>query len=288
MHFGDNYGIMLWETDHDKQKDVVKIIIKWLVVATAVQFIYYFLMKATNTITDWTYSDTLGCIRVLMLIAFFGVAGELHRKTKYEKKINEEGLNAQKDYYTMLLKKDDDTKAFRHDFRHHMVAMESLNEAGKTDELGEYIKSLKADIESLSPRVQTGDDLVNAILADIMSKYPEVEMEWEGYLNAEKSLPLGDMCSVFYNLFLNAFEAAEKESVKKVKVTVSHMENKERIEVENKCTLPPHIINGKIISSKEGVGHGYGIKNIIDSLNKNHAFYDVEVTEDIYKTTIII
>lgn len=128
--------------------------------------------------------------------------------------INERLLKNKENYYTMLLQKDRDTIKFRHDISKHLNCMYILFDKGKYDELRKYFYKIGAELNELRPKIQTGNDLVSAILNDITDKYSSVKYEIEGKLSNEISVCNMDLCTIFYNLFENAFAAADKSDKK--------------------------------------------------------------------------
>ena len=111
--------------------------------------------------------------------------------------INERLLKSKENYYTMLLQKDKDTIKFRHDINKHLNCMYILFDKGKYDELRKYFDKIGAELNELRPQIQTGNDLVSAILNDIADKYSSVKYEIEGKLLNEISMCSMDLCTIF-------------------------------------------------------------------------------------------
>ncbi len=161
----------------------------------------------------------IGSIIFLMLCVVMMINYMSKNHYKNISEINEKLLKSQESYYTMLLQKDKDTIKFRHDTAEHISCMYTLFEHGKYDDLREYFDKIGASLSELRPKIQTGNDMLSAILNDSVNKYPAVEYEIEGKMPNETALSNMDICTIFSNLFDNAFSAAAKSEKKLVTVS---------------------------------------------------------------------
>ena len=154
---------------------------------------------------------------LLCVVMMINYMSKNHYKNISE--INEKLLKSQENYYTMLLQKDKDTIKFRHDVSEHINCMYTLFNHGKNEELGEYFDKIGASLSELRPKIQTGNDMLSAILNDSVNKYKSVKYEIEGKMPNETALSNMDICTIFSNLFDNAFSAAAKSDEKLVTVS---------------------------------------------------------------------
>ncbi len=201
--------------------------------------------------------------------------------------MNSRLMEAQSNYYLRLLQKEKETKAFRHDIRAQFMCMGMLYEKGDYEKLGTYIHEAQSVVLDLSSEIDTGNDYVNAIITDLDSRYPTVELEWKGRI-PDIILSYMDICTVFYNLLKNAYEAAYEAEEKKIKafiriqqqsIFISVLNNYREIVLDNR--------NG-FKTTKEGEGHGYGMENIRRCVEKYHGEYSVAVEQNIFKTDIMM
>lgn len=99
----------------------------------------------------------------------------------------------------MLLEKETETKAFRHDVKEQILCMKILYENNQYDELGEYISEMQTETIELSSEYHTGNDYVNAIVTDLSRQYHQVDLEWIGRL-PKLGLSYLDICTLFCNI----------------------------------------------------------------------------------------
>lgn len=197
-------------------------------------------------------------------------------------------MKAQEKYYMMLLKRENETRAFRHDIKSHLYCLKTLYSEGKYGEFEEYLSNLTTSLNEIVSSTETGNSLINAIVNDISSQYCNVDLKWHGYLPMDLSLSSMDLCTVFSNILRNAFEAAAKTEEKSVEVSVRNIGSSLILEVNNSSLSEPIKHNGRFISSKSDKGHGYGIsnaKNVIDS--KNGSFL-MSFSNGTVKTEVIL
>lgn len=222
----------------------------------------------------------LGCYTFIKLY-------EKNTFLKYENQLQQGLLKTQSDYYTKLLKKEEDTRRFRHDIRQHLVCLQHMCEEEMYSEISAYIRQLDQSIKELSPTMSVGNSYINLILSDLSEQFPEVKIIWKGKI-PELNLSTIDLCTLFYNLLKNAFEAAERLEKKEVYVMVKVQGNNVVIEQWNLYRLLRTDEDGNFVSTKPEKGHGYGLGNIKECVDKYNGNYNVSVENNMFYTEIIL
>lgn len=205
----------------------------------------------------------------------------------YVNEMNSRLMKTQSSYYLRLLQKEKETKAFRHDIKAQFMCMRMLYENEEYDKLGIYINDIQTTISKLSANIDTGNDYVNVIVADLDSQYPEVELEWQGVVPAT-ILSYMDICTLFYNVLKNAYEAAAGTKEKSVKAIVKVQQQSMIISVSNNYNNVIGDDKNGFRTTKEQEGHGYGIGNIKRCVEKYHGEYNVLLKDNIFKTDIVL
>lgn len=220
----------------------------------------------------------------------------LDKNNKYYQEcliINEKLLEQQKDYYSMLIEKDKDTKRFRHDIANHFYCMKILFEDKEYDELYSYMNDIQGAIDKLSSGTQTGNDVVNIVLGDVLGNKVnnDIKLKWRGKLPDKLKISNMDLCVIFSNLLKNALEALEKieENIeKKIEVEIKQLENNIIIRVKNPISEKVNIIDGKLITSKlDKNNHGFGSLNIKEAVNKYGGNIKYNISEESFLVEII-
>lgn len=212
-----------------------------------------------------------------------------------ESELKDEFLEMQKKYYNMLSCKNEELKKFRHDMKNHYFCMENLLQDKKHNELGQYLESFGVQLLNVIEKpFESGNDLVNAILAEISSKGNKygIEILLKGFLPSELTMKTIDLCSLFYNLASNAEEACERymgESKKEILLELGFYKENFTIHISNPVNKPVDIKNlGKNTSKKDKENHGYGIQNITDIVNRYNGTIDFFNQEEKFAIEIIL
>lgn len=236
-------------------------------------------------------------ITIASIIAFFIYSNRL--KHQNDVHIETEGLYGEslglKLAYGEQVHDDyEKVRQFRHDFRHHIAAMEGLVYGGEYSELEKYMGQLsQKDKELNRERVRyTGNFMVDSIIFGITrdQKFKEVDFQFDGGLPSNLGVKDIDICGVLANALENAMEACLKGNDRKaVIMKAGCYENMISFQIKNTYDSSRYkaLAGGGFYSSKEGDGRGYGIQNmerVVKSYN-GRMEYNVDpewVTVDIF------
>lgn len=223
---------------------------------------------------------------LLCVVMMINYMSKNHYKNISE--INEKLLKSQENYYTMLLQKDKDTIKFRHDTAEHINCMYTLFEHGKYDDLREYFDKIGASLSELRPKIQTGNDMLSAILNDSVNKYPSVEYEIEGKMPNETALSNMDICTIFSNLFDNAFSAAAKSNKKLVTVSFRFIGENFFCKVTNTVDRKVNVVNNMLVTEKnDKLNHGHGTYNARMCTEKNNGEITYACNEKFFSAELV-
>lgn len=231
----------------------------------------------------------IGSVVFIMTMIFLLMSITTRDYYKDLAKMNERLLESQTNYYEMLLKKEEETRAFRHDVRNHFYCMRLLLEKGETEELNEYFDKMGTLIEELRPAIQTGNKMVDVIVSNVAGKYPTVNYAIEGMMSEKTGLGNHDLCTIFFNLLENAFAAAEKTEEKQVSVSFFEQEEMWFCKIENTVISPVEIQNNRMQTEKEDAKyHGYGTLNAGKCVERNGGELRFYCEGKIFKAEIIL
>lgn len=220
----------------------------------------------------------------------------LDKNNKYYQEcliINEKLLEQQKDYYSMLIEKDKDTKRFRHDIANHFYCMKILFEDKEYDELYSYMNDIQGAIDKLSTSMQTGNDIVNIVVGDVLGNKVnnDIKLKWRGRLPDRLKISNMDLCIIFSNIIKNSVEALEKISEnieKKIEVEIKQLENNIIIKVKNPISEKVNIIDDKLKTSKlDKNNHGFGSLNVKEAVNKYGGNIKYNISEESFLVEIL-
>lgn len=227
---------------------------------------------------------------IFLLTAIILLADNIS-KNRFKKisEMNEKLVESQARYYEMLLNKEEETRKFRHDINNHLNCMRLLFKDKKYDELGEYFDKMGAAVLELRPELQLGNDLISAILKDEKDKYPDVMVEIVGKMPSVIRLDNTDICTIFYNLFNNAFAAAENSEKKEVEISVKTLGNYLYVTVKNSVDHKVEIADNVLTTDKQDKTiHGFGTKNSVICAEKNGGTLSYKCSDTYFEAELIL
>lgn len=201
----------------------------------------------------------------------------LFYETEQEKQI----IQADRNYYESLLARETTTRKFRHDLRDHMITISALVHAKEYDELSRYIDDLTQGAELNRHLTDTGNDIVNALISDLSSRFPSVNMKWTGVIPANLRIRQMDLVIIMSNLLKNAFEAASIALIHDVETTFRFAGSTLFITVTNNTAHAVKIVNDNYIPQTDPSGeHGLGLENVREAVKRYHGKLLLTFTSD--------
>lgn len=237
---------------------------------------------------DLAIGMSLSSLVLVAVCVLLMISSNRNEHLKRETEITARLLESQKAYYTLLLEKERETKAFRHDMKQHLYCMHHLFQEKKYTELGEYLMDMNGSVEELSSGIRTGNDLITAITNDISGKFPDVQLQWIGMIPEELSISSLDICTIFYNLLSNAFEAVPGESKGGVEVAIKFLESTMMVSIRNPYGRKPCLVDGVYVTGKQERGHGYGLMNVKKCVERNGGSYSAACDGGFFLTEVIL
>ncbi len=211
---------------------------------------------------------------ILVIFAYFAGCITLifvsYSRDKYKRQMqmNQEIILAQQKYYTLANEKQQEIKAIKHDMNNHLTCIDALSKGGNYDELHKYIKDLIQESELLEELLDTGNDIVNAIINDAQSRHKErVIIKLKGTFPDQLHILSMDLCVIFSNAISNAIEAIYKinssHKIHEVNIKIGTFKEDLFIDISNPVNEKVKIVNGGVKTSKEDKNiHGFGLNNM--------------------------
>ena len=180
-------------------------------------------------------------------------------------------MKQQEEHYLYLEKREEETRKFRHDMKNHFHIIEQLCKDKNTEEIENYIETIFGKLGVGEERVTTNNRIVDAIINQFVSlgKDRKIELLVKGHLPVSCNVSPFDLCCVFSNILQNAMEAVELCDNKRIQLNLRYDNDYIYIQEENDYAGDLQMAHGKLLSQKANKEfHGYGLKNIEDSVKK--------------------
>lgn len=204
--------------------------------------------------------------------------------------ILEKQVNEQVDYYKKINKIDKELRNFRHDYKNHMICVQSLIEAKEYAEATEYLEGITLHKTILSRGFSSGNSIADVLLSD-KSEWAEkagVEIQFEGVIC--ENIPPADLCTILSNAIDNAIEACEKiqsDEQKIISVKCSYIKRIQFIDITNPVDKDVKITNNVVETSKSDKNiHGIGLYNIRRTVMKYDGEFEISCKDKTFAMSI--
>ena len=183
-------------------------------------------------------------------------------------------LEKQVEYYQKINSIYTEFRAFRHDFRNHLLCLRGLLAENEVQRACEYMDQIENMSYSKKKNYDTGNIIVDALLNDKNEKAEQYQTQilFTGYVPTS-GITSADLCTIFANALDNAIEACAKDSSgaeKQIKVHSDFQQGYFCLNITNPVFEKVDIRNGnQVRTSKEDKDmHGFGVANIVKTAKK--------------------
>lgn len=291
-------GILLRKIDHEGVKNISW---RYLFVFTIILVIDLVILTLMANVTleaqaykhKIAYTIVYTAVVAGIFIQLATVILLLVSRNNYQEKeqVIAQYLEEQVKYYEYLRDQERETKKFRHDIRAHLYFLNRLKNENKSQEFEEYFQKLLGKMDDLGSRVHVGNDIVDAVLskADAEAGEKQIQMDITGHLPAKCNISVYDLCTIFSNLLNNAIEAAEQTDKRMIWVICRYTKEEIIVEIGNYFNQSNKIEKNSLQTSKlDRNYHGWGMKNVMDSVKNCRGLLDIEVIDDRFIVSITL
>ena len=174
----------------------------------------------------------------------------------------EKQVEQQVEHYKKINKLTDDLREFRHDYKNHMICLQSLLNNKQYDEALSYVKSITNQEILDSNKFFSGNQIADAILTDKneLAQKNNCKIIFDGPVSDEISV--SNLCTILSNALDNSIEACSKidsDETQIIDVKCVASELIQIIRISN-----PNLDNNAVTetSKADRKNHGFGLSNI--------------------------
>ncbi|MCL2718046.1 MAG: GHKL domain-containing protein [Lachnospiraceae bacterium] len=218
----------------------------------------------------------------------------------YEEKLNSALQSQEKDYYlsqSLLMQESvERMKAFKHDIRSHLTALKEYFLKSNPADATMYFDRLLGEIEVSEVYSETGniafDSIINYKLRN--ARQDNIQLDVSLFIPQVISIEVTDVVTILANLLDNALDAIAKVDEKILNLYIEFNKDSLFIRADNSFDGFVKYSEGKIgeekqiTTSKNGAGHGYGLKNIKKAAEKYNGCVDISHTNKIFSVKIFL
>ena len=266
---------------------------------------YYLLIMVLPFLSIWfiylLFADKVnnslvlfGILFIILILNFFlfylyNRIYELGRE-KYEKQFLEEEIQMYERRFEMMQQSRDKLRALRHDLLHHLQMLQHFALTGNTEQLVDYIGRMNEQIEIATRGVNTGNDAVDAILDFMIEKAKRegAAITVKSSIPKEEFISIYDINILLSNLLDNAIEGVKGCSDKEIHLNIKTEQGLLCICVENQYDGILYQEENRYLTRKNEDGHGIGLQNVSDIVDKYHGIMKIETENHIFKVNLIL
>lgn len=217
---------------------------------------------------------SIACLLLLYLVVYQAFLNTNHRLLEEKQRLQDKFYQMQQVYLKNKIKQDKQLRKFRHDYQAHMIILNTLIEKQDYTVLKNYLKKMNEYSLLENQKRYTGNLIIDSLLENSLAqaKSKGIKVTIYGHLPLELETDSYDLSVVFYNLFKNALEAAEKMPINQrwIEITVSEFTKcRPYLSIVNPVNHPIKIEDNTIVTSKhDTINHGLGLRNVKDIAKK--------------------
>ncbi len=211
-------------------------------------------------------------ILLLMPMTYATIFAALYRQLLlYRKRQSELILQEQKNMLAAQLENQQQIRKMKHDMKGHMVTLSGLLAAEQMKEAQEYLKSIEAEMNTLSGQF-CANPYLNAVLTQYSGKLEKLDTKYSMNIQVgDEPLPYMELCQILSNGLENACDALKGIDTEKreVSVQVKYNRNYLLIRIRNRCRDDLFVEKGSIpATDKEGHDHGFGLSTVQEAAKR--------------------
>lgn len=183
-------------------------------------------------------------------------------------------LVIQRYQYEKIQEEMDNSRRFRHDFRHHISLMQSIlqdnsfNDYEKLRSLSAYLDEYAGSLPELEEIYYCENHVINLLLNYYASRCKEAAVQMDIHVYTEGFIPIEDtdLCTIIGNIILNAMEAASQAETHdhRIAVTLAQKNHSLYFVVENGFSGELlYTSNENMYLSTKHAGEGLGLASVI-------------------------
>lgn len=266
---------------------------------------YYLLIMVFPFLSIWfiyllfadKVNDSLvlfGILFIILILNFFlfYLYNKIYElgKEKYEKQFLEEEVQMYARRFETMQQSRDKIRALRHDLLHHLQMLQHFALTGNTEQLVDYIGRMNEQIEIATRGVNTGNDAVDAILDFMIEKAKRegAAITVKSSIPKEEFISIYDINILLSNLLDNAIEGVKGCSDKEIHLNIKTEQGLLCICVENQYDGILYQEENRYLTRKNEDGHGIGLQNVSDIVDKYHGIMKIETENHIFKVNLIL
>ncbi len=196
--------------------------------------------------------------------------------------------------YEILQKKLELGRGYRHDMRHHLIALSALLQEGKYSEAQRYLADWKGQLTLIETENWCRNAAINGVLSSYLAQAKETGCTTDVTVTIPEELPFEevDLCVVLANTLenaINACEAAPEGAPRNIKLVMTLTDQRRlAINAENSCYKSVEFDDEGFPVVPHRKGHGQGLKSIAAVAEKYHGLFQCGYNQNVFSLRVVL
>ncbi len=233
----------------------------------------------------------IGLLAMNLMVYFFLRDMFFRENRIYESRLLMKQAEDRLEMYQSLVEQNQRQQALNHEYKNQIACLRMLSSEKDYQRMDAFLDEIQEGIRHSMDHIDTNHRIVNAILNDKYGEAVEKKIPFLVKINDLQGIWLSDHDTVVIlsNLLNNAIEASERNVEQPfIKVKFVQEDDELVLSVVNRYYGVIKYYNEDILSSKKADGHGYGIKNIIETVKKYGGDYYISTENGTFSFLIVI
>jgi sensor histidine kinase regulating citrate/malate metabolism len=234
------------------------------------------------------FMPSISCILYLIFILYYHQELAQQEQRQHQMDL----LHLQLEHATNILEQmrnnQTQTIAYRHDMRHHCTLLQGLAATGDIEKINQYLSTLQADIEHITPLKFCSNEFINLILSTYHVKASNKNIVLDIKCTVPQTLSISDtqLCAILSNALENAIEATAQTTQRTIKVRLGIHNRALLIQIENpyQGTIT---YNEKLPVSMQR-NHGIGTKSIANIVSYYNGQYEFHSENQVFTLKVLL
>ncbi len=193
----------------------------------------------------------------------------------------------QKKYYEALLKREEETRAYRHDMSNHLLCLDYLLHHGELEKAQDYLKDLQQEIAKIKgKKYKTGNEVL-----DVITNYylPELSDQIQVHFQMLGNLQLEGMkiCTIYANLLQNAVEELKSDLNRPGELRIMLRQDGQKCKLMIRNSIFREQGERLLETQKEDKkNHGIGLSNVRKTVEDMGGRMLISVEEKLFKVYV--
>lgn len=227
-------------------------------------------------------------VNVLLFLLYYQMLLVYENRRKQEH--IEQQMRLYENQFQVMQQSEYKVHALRHDMKHHIQNIYIMTHKNQNQDVLKYLEQMQDSLENPKEHIATGNGDMDVILNYMLEKAEQAGIKVEQKVKVPKKIEVEsyELNVILSNLLENAIEAAKDTVEKQLKLNIVVEKGMFVVYISNTYSGKIAAAGEKILSTKGGLDHGYGLKNVENIVKLHQGRMKVTYDEREFQVEVIL